>query len=117
MKRLNAHIQTALRVAAALAVVWAAAALWRPTATYHLAPILIAGAAPFLSRGSRRAALPMAVIGGGLAIVVALLLAGLDLLQGPSLLPVGGALLEAVVFAGLGAGGGFVAATANPAAV
>lgn len=89
-----------------LAAVWVVAALVRPTSTYHLAPILVAGAAPFVAVSSgvpRRQATWLAAVGLALAVIVAGGLALANALDGPSLLPVGGAVFESVVFAVVGA--------------
>jgi hypothetical protein len=82
-----------------LAVVWGAAAAWRPTSTYHLAPMLVVGVGPIMLWNSRRAALRAGGFGTLVAGVTTAILALLDLLRGPSLLPAGGALAESVVFA------------------
>ena len=105
---------TLLRIPIGLAVVWIIAAAIRPTATYHLAPILIAGIAPFLGSNSARSV--AAVLGATIAVAVSLVLAGLDLLKGPGLLPSGGALVESVAFAAAGAGGGWLLSTATAGA-
>jgi hypothetical protein len=89
---------------AGLAVVWLVAAVLRPESTFHLAPILIAGAVPFTQRRQGRDRVGTAVTSGlTLAAAAAVLLATLDLLRGPSVLPLGDALVEALVFAPLGA--------------
>lgn len=102
-----------------LAVVWAVAAAVRPTTTFHLAPVLVAGAVPFLA-GRWRPPLGIlaAVVGAAIATATAIALGLFDLLQGPSLLPYGGALLEALVFALIGSVAGAVTARtgASPAA-
>lgn len=87
-----------------LAVVWLGAAAWRPGSTFHLAPILIAGVVPLLAyKGEGRNLSPgtASLVGLGMATTAAVVLLVLDLLRGPSLLPAGGAFLEAVVFAAL----------------
>ncbi|MCP3997384.1 MAG: hypothetical protein GY722_20355 [bacterium] len=95
-----------------LAAVWAIAAAIQPTSTYHLAPILVAGALPTLIGTQDKVVLASATaMGLALAVVVSLALAGLDWLRGPSLLPYGGALAEAITFSGIGAVGGAVATT------
>ncbi|MDJ0924065.1 MAG: hypothetical protein QNJ77_05840 [Acidimicrobiia bacterium] len=99
-----------LLAAFSLTAVWALAAAIRPTATYHLAPILIAGVAPVLRRSRAGSAAVAAVVGASIAATATLVLAALDLLQGPSLLPRGGALMESLVFATLGAVGGWLIA-------
>lgn len=108
---LDEKMRSAVSAAAGLAAVWAVAAAVRPTSTYHLAPLLIAGIAPILARRPERSHSLLAV--GAMAGVViaagaALGLAAFDLLRGPSLLPYGGALAEAVTFTVLGAVAGFL---------
>lgn len=100
-----------------LAAVWAVAAAVQPTSTYHLAPILIAGAVPVLGRrlGAPRSRLVLAAAGGALiATIGAALLAGFGLLQGPTLLPYGGAFAEALTFTVAGALGGLAIGLALP---
>lgn len=102
----------ALLVGTGLALVWVVAATIRPGATFHLAPVLVAGSIPMLTATTATADYAKAAL---LGIAVALLttsaLAPLDLLRGPSLLPIGGAALEAVVFAVGGAILAFTIAT------
>ncbi len=88
-----------------LVAVWAVAALAQPTSTYHLAPILVAGVVPVLGRqrGAPVSRLAFAAAEGGLlAAVAAVGLAASDLMQGPTLLPYGGAFAEALTFTGAG---------------
>lgn len=82
-----------------LAVVWVAAAFWRPESTYHLAPILIVGVAPMMLWKSNRSLLAVTTFGVLVALATTTLLMGFDLLRGPSLLPSGGAFAESLVFA------------------
>ena len=106
-----------LQYAVALAVLWAVLAWNSPSTTYHLAPLLVAGVAPAAlllddGRSPWQTALVAGVAGVSLALITT---AGLSLgerLIGPSLLPSGGAVVEAVVFASLGAAVGVVAAAA-----
>ena len=78
---------------------WAVAATVRPTQTFRLAPILI-GLAPLLV-SSKGTGVNSSIAAGAslIALGTALVLLMVDLLQGSSLLPFGGALTEAVVFA------------------
>lgn len=77
---------------AAVAVGWVLLAMWRPTTTWHLAPVLLAAAWPWVvgqdvRSGDRRGAVRIAVAGlGGFAVTagVTLGLAGADLLRGPT---------------------------------
>ncbi len=87
-----------------LSAVWVVAAAIRPTSTYHLAPLLVAGAAPvgyaLTAQGSAKAhTTVLAAAGTGLAVVAGLILATAGKLEGPSLLPSGGALAETLSFA------------------
>ncbi len=110
------QLQNALRTAALLVVIWAVAAAFQPTSTYHLAPILVAGILPVLAGAARiRGLVGNAALGAALAATAALLLAALDLLRGPTLLPYGGALAEALTFAGVGAVGGALIGIAKTA--
>lgn len=83
-----------------LVAVWVLAAAWRPTSTYHLAPILIVGVGPMMLWGPKMAVLGATAFGTLVALGTSAILAWLDLLRGPSLLPTGGALVESLVFAG-----------------
>jgi hypothetical protein len=106
------HNRDALLVGIGLALVWLVAATIRPSATFHLAPILVAGSIPLLTKTNVAAEYgKAALLGFGLALLAGFTLALLDLLRGPSLLPVGGALLEAIVFAFGGAIAAFTIAT------
>lgn len=90
----------AVAAALGLAAVWVAAALWRPTATYHLAPILIVAVVPGVLWSSKRLLVRVTILGTLLAGTTATLLGALDLLRGASLLPIGDAYVESLVFAG-----------------
>lgn len=97
-----------------LAGLWVLLAWFNPDLTYHLAPILVAAAFPIGHR--LRVAQPLnpvqavaTFVGAGLNVGVAAgILAWADRLRGPSLLPAGGAVLEAVVF---GAAAALIAAS------
>lgn len=82
------------------AAVWIVAAAITPDVTYHLAPVIVA-AAPLSARDRLPATWPLFAF--AFTAALALGLAVFDLLQGPSLLPVGGALFESVVGALAGA--------------
>ncbi|MDX2342619.1 MAG: hypothetical protein QNL12_02275 [Acidimicrobiia bacterium] len=100
------QLRSGVLTAGLLAAVWAIAAFAQPSSTYHLAPILIAGAVPILSRrhGARFRRFMLAALAGSLmASTAAVALSAFDLLRGPSLLPYGGALAEALTFASVGA--------------
>lgn len=102
----------ALATAGFLATVWVVAAAAQPTSTYHLAPLLLAGSIPVVTGAS---GLPErathAVLGAGLAATVSVALAALGWMLGPTLLPYGGPLAEALTFAAVGsvAGGLLIA--------
>ena len=101
--------RTPLLYAAGFTALWTVLAWINPTTTYHLAPLLV----PLIPWGIARsegAALPSAatVAATALAIGAGLVLAAADRLQGPSLLPVGGALTETLVFALLAGVSGLV---------
>ena len=92
-----------------LAALWVILAWLNPEVTYHLAPPLVAGSFPFghRLRVKRRlngiqafATFVGALFNVGIAIAI---LAVADKLQGPSLLPTGGAVLESLVFGLVGA--------------
>jgi hypothetical protein len=89
------------------ALLWAVLGLALEDVTFHLGPLIVAAAAPLPSRHRRVA---WAGVGLALATSVATLLAAAGALTGPSLLPFGGALLESVVLAIVGAGLGLVLA-------
>ncbi|MFQ5967811.1 MAG: hypothetical protein ACE5MI_09385 [Acidimicrobiia bacterium] len=94
---------------AGLSVLWAVLALLRPTVTYHLAPVIVAAAVPwtFVAEHRRQATqqdrLIMVAVGLAVAAATTTLLAVAGLLDGPSLLPIGGAALES--YAGALVGG------------
>jgi hypothetical protein len=87
-----------------LAGLWVLLAWLNPDLTYHLAPILVAGAFPIGHR--LRVAEPLnpvqafaTFVGAGLNVGAAAgILAWADRLRGPSLLPTGGAVFEAIIF-------------------
>jgi glutaredoxin len=100
-----------------LAALWAGLAIWYPTTTYHLGPLLAAAAWPRLERaragqplGPRAAAI--AASGGALVALATLgLLAALGSLRGPTLVGHGGPATESLVLLGLGSGYGLWAAS------
>lgn len=84
-----------------VAAVWVGLAAWQPTTTYHLAPAVLAWAAPYLcatAAASRRDTVVAAVLGGLAAAVVSVGLAAVGWLQGPALLG-GGPLAESLLVA------------------
>ncbi len=110
------QFRRAVSISLGLALLWVVVALLRSGTTFHLAPILVAAALPvavaYDSRdqtSTQRLALAT-VVGLAIALVATLILTLADEMTGPSLLPSGGAVTEAVVFSLVGAIGGFVIA-------
>ncbi len=93
-------------------VLWAVLAAIQPSTTYHLAPLLVAVILPVVYRmqdgRSRSTGIWRALAGVGLAVAATSLLAVAGLLEGPSLLPFGGAFIESLVGAGAGGAVGLV---------
>lgn len=90
------------------ALIWIAAALLVEGTTFHLAPVIVA-AAPAVRFPEWR--VPGAAAGTAVAITVAVLLSVTGSLNGPSLLPIGGALFESIVAAVTGGIVGLVVAS------
>ena len=96
---------------AAIASAWVLLALWRPSTTWHLAPLVLSGAWPWLvgqdlRAGDRSAAGRLGGAGAAGAAVAALVtlgLSGAELLRGPALPGFSSATSEALVLAGAGA--------------
>jgi uncharacterized protein (DUF427 family)/glutaredoxin len=92
-------------------LVWVALAVWRPTTTWHLAPMLLAAAAPWVLaqdlHAADRRALPRLAAAAVAGLLVSLLvtggLAATGLLRGPSLPGFADPLTESSVFAAAGA--------------
>lgn len=108
-------LRRAVGYAVGLGAVWAVAAALRPDTTYHLAPLLIAATLPFVlvseqSTVAVRVAAAGAAGGVAVALIATIALGMADLLRGPSLLPFGGAVVEAVGFSVGGGAVGMVAA-------
>lgn len=100
------------------AAIWVVAAALRPELTFHLAPLIVAGAAPVIlaleARGVGNSEPPLAAAGllaTGLAVAATGGLSAAGWLEGPSLLPTGGAALEAAMFALAGGTAGWTIAT------
>lgn len=95
-----------------LTVLWIGLASANPKITYHLAPVLVAIAVPVGSTLNGRLKPPTAVAASAIGLVLtygtAVGLGATNHLAGPSLLPSGGAVVEAIVFGAVGAVGGFV---------
>lgn len=94
-----------------LTLLWLVLAVANSSTTYHLAPLLISAGVPIgaalTDRIGLRTAAVAAAIGIGLTYIATVVLSGTDRLAGPSLLPTGGAVMEAVVFGAAGAVAGF----------
>jgi O-antigen ligase len=105
------HIPIAVRhrwlPGVAFAVLWAMLAIATTDITFHLAPAIVAGSAALVSRHRRRF---WAGFGFGLAALITAALSTTGHLDGPSLLPVGGATLESIVVAAGGSVFGAMAA-------
>ncbi len=99
----------ALGWATALGLLWIVIAAIRPDATFHLAPILIAGTPSVLLAFEDAGPLrPLVVIGTGfggflLAVGAALAVVAMGNMDGPAFGSFSGPLMEAIVFAGVGA--------------
>jgi hypothetical protein len=85
---------------------WGVLAAASPTTTFHLAPVIVA-AWPALAGRRAGSVLRFGASGLAGAAAVGLLLSLAGWLRGPSLLPVGGPLVESLAGAGLGALAGF----------
>ena len=100
---------TPVRYALGFALLWAVLAAVRPGTTFHVAPVLVAGAAPLVYRfqggTSRWEAIRLALVGMALAASTTVVLAILGLLGGPTLLPFGDGFVESL--AGVAVGGVF----------
>lgn len=73
----------------AATVLWALLAVWRPTVTLHLAPVLVAGIGPYVawtrSRGRlRRDVVVSGLAGGIIAVLASVALGGAGWLEGPA---------------------------------
>ncbi len=97
MKTLSNPIAGAL----GFALIWAIAATVSPTTTFHLGPFIVAVSPVLFS--DHRPATRVIPAGLGIAVATSLALAASGSLQGPTLLPWGGALAESLVFAAVGA--------------
>ncbi len=111
------QFRRAVSISLGLSVLWVVVALVRSGTTFHLAPILVAAALPVAvaydtrDQTSTRDLVLATVVGLAIALVATLILTLADEMTGPSLLPSGGGITEAVVFSLVGALGGFVIAT------
>ncbi|MDK3257366.1 hypothetical protein [Blastococcus capsensis] len=95
----------------AVGLVWVTLAAWRPTTTWHLAPALLAGVAPWVvaqdaRAGDRRAVrrvVGAAVTGLVVSVLVTWVLASAGLLRGPTIPGFADPLVESSILAGAGA--------------
>lgn len=94
-------------VSAGFAALWALLAVSSPTTTFHVAPAVVAGVGTLRPPGRERRRATAATVALAAVTIAALDAAGA--LAGPSLLPVGGPVLEAVVVAIAGVVVGWVA--------
>ncbi len=110
------QFRRAVSISLGLAVLWLVVAFFRSGTTFHLAPILVAAALPVAvaydarDQTSTQGLVVASVVGLAIAFVATLILTLADMMTGPTLLPFGGAVTEAVVFSLVGAIGGFVIA-------
>lgn len=70
----------------ALAGIWVALAAWRPTTTWHLAPLLVVLAPPWTAANLDAPHRGWVVVGVALTVVTTGMLHTLDLLRGPALI-------------------------------
>lgn len=110
-------MKRALWLMVGMAVLWFGLAVIRDATTLHLGPVVVAGGAAVmagLEEVPRRNVLALAALGTVLALAVTALLSAVGMMDGPSLLPFGGAALESVLFAiAAGLVGGVVGAFAT----
>ena len=100
--RASPELKRTILVAVAFAALWVVLAFSRDGVTYHLAPLLVA-AVPAAGlgiegAGTVRSLAAWAVGGATIALAVTFLLVAVGKLDGPSLLPFGGAAAESVIF-------------------
>ena len=103
----------AILLGAGLTVLWIGLGFWRPTTTYHLAPLLIGATPAAFAAGSinKRTGVLLGAVGLGLALAAFGLLASVPGLDGPTIGPFSSATQESVILSVIGAvGGGLYAA-------
>jgi len=109
----ESQYRRAVAISIGLAVLWVVVALLRDGTTFHLAPMLVAAVLPIVvasdnEEGVETSRLALAALAGlAIALLGTLFLAVAGEMTGPSLLPSGGAVAESVIFAIVGAIGGF----------
>ena len=96
------------------AFLWLVLALISSTTTYHLAPLIVASTPAIIDSLERGRSMVRLVLLSALGLALALAVTGVlsvsGNLEGPSLLPSGGAVLESIVFAAAGSLLGLVSA-------
>ncbi len=97
-------------VAVGLAGLWVVLAILRPATTFHLAPLIVAGAPSVLTdtRPARSFALEQGLLGLAISGWATLALLWFGALDGPALRPFTSAIQETIVLALAGAVGGAV---------
>ncbi len=102
-------LRPAIGWAAGLGALWIVVAIVRPGTTFHLAPLLVGGAAPLLAaldRAPRPQVVTLAVMSGALSLAITAALAALGAMNGPPLEPFPSPVVEALVLSVAGAVGG-----------
>jgi hypothetical protein len=106
-------------VSGAFGAIWVFAAWARPENSYFMFPFFVAAAVPVSYRLAARRALPVGIaVGSSIAglfnvFLIAALLAIGGKLEGPTILPFGGSVVEAIVVGFLGALVGIFLATVD----
>lgn len=104
-------------ISAVFGIAWVFSAWARPEVNYVLFPILIAGSLPVVYRLTFGRAIPSQIAtAAGIAgitnvVILAAFLAITDRLEGPTVLPFGGPVLDATVWAVIGAAFGIFLAS------
>ena len=88
-------------------LLWVVLAIASPAITYHLAPAIVAGWPSLAGRHTARGP-QLAVAGFVIAAATTTLLSAAGYLDGPSLLPAGGAAAESYAAAAVGAAAGYL---------
>ena len=109
----SSRYRRAASIALGFAALWIVFAFIRSGTTFHLAPVLVAATVSVVFAYDARdrvttAELAIASLAGlAIALLTTLVLALVDQMTGPSLLPFGGGVTESVIFAAVGAIAGF----------
>lgn len=105
-------VRRALMWGALLAALWVAVALMPPTSTFHLAPLLVAGAPVVLfdldlsSRKDRPTLIRLGVVSLALALVAAVVVQAIGAMPGPAFEAFATPFVEAVVLGLVGSAAG-----------